>query len=557
MKASKIFIYAAMSIATVSLTSCNDWLTDDAPGVSKLEDYLANGKAAIEITNGVYTPCQWEYGNSYYSEWFIGDIASDDALKGGEGVTDGLDAYEIDNFKVNPTNTILLDYYRAKWQGIARANIAIHSVENIEPDGDMSENMKARLIGESRFMRAYYYFCLARIYGGMPLVDFVIESNDQWGQSRASLEDTYKFIITDLEEAEKVLWLKSKYAQDDLGRATKGAAQAMLLKAHLYLAGFLTQEGNTSEAAEHYKAARDWGKKVIDSNEYSLCPTYFDNFTLAGENGPESVFEVQYTENPEGDYGDGNDPGGHEGYTKGTFTVRLQRSRSDAVSSEDANGKKGDHGWGWNKPTQNLYNEYEPNDLRRDATILNPTDDQIETPAQEIYCGNRYLNRKYAMYTDGEAGYTYHLAHDARGPLNYKMIRYADVLLMYAEACCETGDLSAAKDALNKVRARVSLPAFPYTATIQGATVTFADNNQTDLRKAIRHERRVELAMEAIRWFDLVRWGIAKETIDAYIAGETATAKAEFGEFIKGKNELFPIPSKEIDLSHVEQNPGY
>ena len=545
-------------MTTVSLTSCQDWLTDDTPGVSHPEDYISSGKAAIEVVNGTYTPNMWEFGGgAYFSEWYFGDIASDDALKGGQGVTDGLDAYEIDNFKVNPNNEILLEYYRALWQGIGRCNYAMSVLPNVKVDDDLAATpstktsvvnttVKERILGEVRYMRAMYYFRLVRVFGGMPLIDFVVDSKDKWGQTRASQEDTYKFIIADLEEAEKVLWLKSQYPQADMGRATKGAAQAMLMKAHLYLAGFQAQAGKTAEAAENYKAARDWGKKVTTSGEYRLCGTYFDNFTLVGENGPESVWEVQYVENPEGDYG--SSEGGY-GFTLGTFTVILQRSRSSKLTD-------GDTGWGWDKPTRNLYNEYEDGDLRRDATILVPTVDQMDNVNQETYLGNTFLSKKYAMYTDGEGGKTYKLDHATRGPINSKVIRYADVLLMYAEACCETGeaaDLIAAKNALNEVRNRVGLATFPgYTYKVNGVAQTTTDD-QASLRQAIRHERRVELAMEAHRWFDLCRWGIAKQTMDAYIAGETAEAKAEYGIFNE-KNVLFPIPQKEVELSGVEQN---
>jgi hypothetical protein len=160
------------------------------------------------------------------------------------------------------------------------------------------------------------------------------------------------------------------------------------------------------------------------------------------------------------------------------------------------------------------------------------------------------------MYTDGANGTIYQLAHASRGPINNKVIRYADVLLMYAEACCENNHLDKAKNALNQVRSRVGLGTFPYTTTIQGQSVTYNDD-QTDLRKAIRHERRVELAMEGHRWFDLCRWGIAAETMTKYIQGESAAAKAESATFIKGKHELFPIPSKEIELSGISQNPQY
>ena len=561
MKANKLFIYVALSLATLSLSSCHDWLTDGTPGVSHPEDYLTSGKALVELVNATYTPNMWEYGGgAYFSEWYIGDIASDDALKGGQGVTDGLDAYEIDNFKVNPNNEILLEYYRGIWQGIGRCNYAMSVLPTSKVEDEIlnatpttkkmeaSTTVKERLIGEVQFMRAMYYFRLVRVFGGMPLIDFVVDTKDKWAQTRATQQETYEFILKDLEAAEKVLWYKSQYPAEDMGRATKGAAQAMLLKTHLYLAGFLAQEGKTTEATEHYQKARDWGKKILNSQEYRLCPQYFDNFTLVGENGPESVWEIQYVENPEGDYG--SSEGGY-GFTLGTFTVILQRSRSDKLAD-------GDKGWGWDKPTQNLYDEYETGDIRRDATILNPTDDQMEIAAQEIYLGDRYLSKKYAMYTDGDGGKTYKLAHATRGPINNKVIRYADVLLMYAEACCELGgaDLTAAKNALNEVRTRAGLATFPgYTYKVNGVNQTTTDT-QEDLRKAIRHERRVELAMEAHRWFDLCRWGVAKATLEAYIARESEAAKAEFGTFAP-KNVLFPIPQKEVELSGIKQNDGY
>lgn len=538
----KKYIYCAALMAALSLTSCNDWLTAETPGTTKLGEAFSKLDVAVNTTNAVYVPLMWEYGTSttYYPEWFIGDVVSDDALKGGQYLQDMPAVRDMENFKTNTNNALLLGYYRAQWQGISRANLAIQEV----PGTKVAEGEEAtlnRLVGEAKFLRAYYYFRLCRVFGGMPLIDFVVDSSDKWHQERASQDDTYKFIIKDLEDAEAALPLKSKYAAADLGRATKGAAQAMLMKANLYRAGFLSQAGNTDEAQKCYKAAAAWGKKVIDSNEYSLDDEYFTNFLLKGENDKESVFEIQYVEDGQSDYGEG------EGFSRGTFTLILQRSRSAHF---------GQAGWGFDKPTENLYNEYEPNDPRRDETIWRPAAGDMDTPAQETYLGDSLCNRKYAMYTDGPNGKCYQLTHDSRGPLNNKQIRYSDVLLMYAEACCESGDLANAKAALNKVRARVGLAAFPYTAKIQGEDVTFADN-QEGLRNAIRHERRVELAMEGHRWFDLCRWGIAKKTMDAYIKQETPEAQAESAPFVEGKHELFPIPSKEIEISGIAQNPKY
>ena len=541
----KALTYSALALATLSLSSCNDWLTEETPGTTKVSEFFTSLSTAEAVVNAAYVPMTWEFGTTYYPEWYFGDIVSDDALKGGQDINDGADLRELENFKANSDNEILLEYYRAQWQGIQRANLAIDEIPTtrIETEGDEAEKQaqyRDRYLGEAYFLRGYYYFRLARMFGGMPLIDYVIKSSNQWAQTRSTMDETLNFAIKDFKRAENLLWKKDKYSNEELGRATKGAAQAMLLKANLYRADYLRNAGNETEAQKYFAEAAKWGKEVIQSRQYSLWPNYLDNFRLANENGRESVFEIQYTEEATSDYGG-------EGYTRGTMTTILQRSRSSAF---------GEAGWGYNRPTQNLYNEYEAGDARRDETILVPTDEQIETPAQEIYCGDRMLNRKYAMYNDGTNGGIYKLAHATRSPKNNIQIRYADVLLMYAESCCESGDLPSAKTALKEVRDRAGLSPFPYTAVIQGQTVTFNDN-QDDLRKAIRHERRVELAMEGHRWFDITRWGIAKETMDTYMAGETKEAKELYGTFQKGKHELFPIPSKEIDLSGIEQNPNW
>ena len=500
-----------------TLTSCDSWLLEDGPNVTSLDDFYTSGSAALQNTTAAYVPLMWEYGTTYFPEWFIGDVVSDDALKGGQSKGDMSDVYNLENFKSNSDNALLLEFYRAQWQGITRCNLPLAYIPSTATDTLMTPKVKDRLIGELKYLRAMYYFRLVRVFGGVPRITTIIDKSTDWKQPYASAEEIYALIISDLEDANAKLWKKSEYAAKDMGRATKGAAQAMLLKANLY--------------SHNYKAAESWGDSIIASGEYSLVDNYADNFTLAGENGAESVFEIQYMEDPTSDYGD-QYIGGF-GFTRGTFSVVLTRSRASKYK-----------GWGFNKPTQNLYNEYESGDPRRDITIYNPTDAEIETPAQEIYLGYRYLNKKYAFMNDD--GTIYPLAHDTRGPINNKVIRYSDVLLMYAEACIENNNTNGAKWALEEVRKRARgtnssiLPAFPYAS--------YADN-QADLRKAVRHERRVELAMEGHRWFDICRWGVAKEVMDAYKATESPEAQAEMDPFIAGKHELFPIPSKEVDLN--------
>lgn len=522
--------YISISIVILSLllhTSCNDWLTEPGPGTSQFKDAFKTKEDATKVVNGSYTPLAWEFDNFFYNEWFIGDIVSDDALKGGQNISDMPEVYAMENFKTNSSNAFLLKYYRAQFMGVSRCNLAIQEIPKM-PASVIDARLQDRLVGEVKFLRAMYYLKLVRVFGGVPKVDFVVDSSSKWKQPRASADDIYSLIIEDLIDAEKKLWKKSEYDATDLGRATKGAAQAMLLKAYLQ--------------THNYTEAEKWGQAIIDQaemgNEYSLFANYQDNFKLINENGVESVFEIQYMEEGTSDYGDGN------GFTRGTYAPILTRSRSSQLGG----------GWGFNKPTQNLYNEFESADPRRDVTILNPTAAQIENPELEIYLGSRYVANKYTMMTDGAGNSIFPLNHPSRGPINKKEIRYADVLLMYAEACAETGNTVQAKWALEEVRARARngaaiLPAFPaYNGYV---------DNKTDLVKAIRHERRVELAMEGHRWFDLCRWGVAKEVMDAYKTTETAEAKAQMADFVKGKHELFPLPAEEISLNSMPQNTGY
>lgn len=526
------------------LTGCKDYLTAPEPGVTRLEDFYISGTAAVQNVTGCYVPLMWEFNETYFSEWYIGDIVSDDALKGGQNVNDGADAYDMENWKTTASNVILKDFYRAQYQGIGRCNLALKYIPDMAADSVLTDRMRARLLGEARFLRAYYYFRLLRVFGGVPLTLTELDNSAEWQMSRASVEGVFDQVLADLTEAQKGLWEVSELPSSEIGRATKGAAEAMLMKAHLYMASpYWSRYITKSQPADNYKAAKQWGDSVILGNQYALHADYADMFSEEGENGEESVFEIQYKAVPWGDFGSGN------GFTAGSFTQRLVRSRSTKQSLT-----LGDAGWGFNRPTKNLYDEFEEGDVRREAAILIPTDDQMDDASdnsEEVYLGNRNLNNKYGWYG-------HELDHHSRGPLNNKQIRYADVLLMHAEACAALGmDGEAAAD-LNQVRTARNMPAYPgYTYS------TTTPDAGSDLLNAIRHERRVELAMEAHRWFDLVRWyGGEGNGLDTYMnvtypATETEAACNHMAKFIAGKNEIFPIPAEEIELNHMDQNPRY
>lgn len=506
----RIHIYILAAIMSMGIiTACSEDFLDKEPQVLiVVENFYKTGNDAILAVNASYTPLQWEFNDTYFNEWLFGDIVSDDALKGGKDISDMADIHQLENFKGTASNEPLLQFYRAQYQGIYRCNLAIANIPSIEPDDTMDLSLKNRLIAEAKTLRAYYYFRLVRIFGGVPKVTKVATSSSEYYPARAPRDTIYDLIYNDLLEAIPNLWLKSEYSSADLGRITKGAAEAILMKAYLY--------------NNKWTEAMAWGDSIITSGQYDLNAKYADNFTLEGENGIESVFEIQYIEEPTSDYGNGS------GYTRGTFNIIMQRTRT------------GNMGWGFCHPTLNLINEYETGDPRKDATIINPDNDS--------YLGNAYHGKKYAL-----SGYT--LAHATRGPLNYKVIRYADVLLMYAEAACELNQLGPAKTQLEYLRNTRRqgnssiLPEFPYGS--------YTDD-QDGLRAAIRHERRIELALEGQRFFDLVRWGIAEQVMNAYRDGESDLVKQYIQPFVAGKHELFPIPESEINLNpNLEQNPNY
>ena len=538
----KRIAFCTLSVVTLSfgMTGCKDYLTAQEPGVTMLADFFGSKEAAVQCVTGCYVPLMWEYNSTYYSEWFIGDIVSDDALKGGQNTNDMSAAFDMENWQTTPSNQILLDFYRAQYQGIARCNLALQNIPNMATDTAFTASLKNRLIGEAHFLRGYYYFRLLRVFGGVPMVTKVISSETEWEQPRASVESMFAQIKSDFEQANKYLWKRSELEDAEVGRATKGAAQAMLLKVNLYEASPYWRSKVTQNATDLYQAAKAWGDSIIDSHEYMLVDSadYQKMFALEGENGKESVFEIQYMEVPWGDYGEGN------GFTAGSFTQILVRSRNSNIGG----------GWGFNHPTWNLYNEFEAGDPRRDIAILRPT--SFENEVEETYLGSPLLNRKYGMYDNPNEGGGMGKwgLHASRGPLNNKQIRYADVLLMYAEACLGAGDNGKAQDALNEVRTRMSMPTYPgYSFSVNGIVVA-----APTLEQAIRHERRMELAMEGHRWFDLVRWGNTKAHMDAYKATESVEAQNQMRTFIAGKHEIFPLPAEEIELNPaLTQNDNY
>ncbi len=542
MKSIKFSIIALALVC--GLASCNGWLSEQQPNESKLSDFFISKDAAKQAVVGCYVPMTWNLGSTYCNEWLIGDVASDDAIKGGEYLKDMADAYDICKFQVVSSNALLDNYYNAQFIGISRCNQALESIAAMPLPDDMTETDRAQMLGEAKFLRAFYYFRLVRLFGGVPMPLSPVVSSEDWKMPRSTSDEVYAQIISDLEDAQALLPLQSEYSSDDLGRVSKGAAEALLMKVNLY--------------RKNYSEVLKWGKLITASGEYSLVPDYFSQFLIENEWSRESVFEINYVTDMYSDYGG-------FGFTRGTFTQIMMRPRSANVG--------GVSGWGYDRPTWDLYAEFEEGDPRRGWTILEQLPSEVENETAEIQYANYFYNRKYQMESypaSAEAtskGLRFEfpdLSHASRAGLNWKEIRYADVLLMYAEAAIESGtELATAKEYINAIRHRASASLPEVEAT----------------REALRHERRVELAMEGHRWFDLCRWGIAKETMNAYrqkfrldnwdaLASEypfiSSIDKSHF-ELLDGDDMcefqdhhvLMPIPQEQIRLAGLDQNEGY
>lgn len=471
-------------------SACDDFLEKEPLGLITEDAYFKTPAHAEEAVNAIYNMLRrWEV--HVFSYIGMTDVISDDADKGSTP-TDASFLLELDNLSFNSTNIAPLSVWEGYYRGVHRANVAIERIPQIEMDAALQN----RLIAEAKFLRAYFYFYLVRWFGDVPLITSPL-SPDEFKQPRTSKAEVYAQIIKDFEEAAAGLPLK--HAAKDLGRATKGSAEGMLAKVYLTLGDF--------QKTEQYALA------VITAGQHALYPNYEKLFQLEGQMSSEAVFEVVTTSDQQG----------------------LGGSQYNEVQ-----GVRGvpNLGWGFNRPSDDLIRAYEPGDPRRDATILYVgevlpdgsaiVEDNPET-INERYNQKAWVPRR----PDGRNG---------AGGGNIRILRYADVLLMAAEALNENGKSQEALVYLNQVRtrARGNRPA----SILPNITIT----DKAQLRQRIWQERRVELAMEQHRWFDLLRQGRAGEVMNAL--GKN---------FQNGKHELFPIPQNEVDLSGglITQNPNY
>ena len=470
--------------------ACSDDFLEETKRYSQdSESYFNSEEEYYNALVGAYDVLQSTYVNV-----LLGEIASNNTLCGGESATDVPGFQQIDNMTHTQVNSNLRDIWNWMYAGVNRTNYIMEFEDKTNFEG------KEIIIGETRFLRAYFYFELVKWFGEVPMKEVRFQLEDETTVPRSPVEDVYGLIERDLQYAVDNL----TYTAPQIGRATKGSAQALLGKVYLYQDKF-------SEAAVVLST-------LIDEGPYDLVEDYDQIFEFSGENGIESVFEVQYTD------------------VEGAGFECLQCSEGNVAVGfsgiRNYSGPQFSSGFSFNIPTQEVVDEFEDGDLRKDVAILDIEAWAAQTGATygTGYEHTGYFNRKYLPRVRSEEA-----AGDLNltNPNNYRAIRFADVLLMAAEAY-NRGDISdvTARNYLNRVRQR-AFNDENHNVTASGDALT----------PAIYHERRVELVGEGHQFFDLVRTGRGTD-----IEG-----------FTPNKNEVFPIPIEEIQFSNGnwQQNQGY
>ena len=496
LKTHKLINVLCLSAMTLALGGCSDFLDREPWDSIDSSKSFQSEEDAIAAVNGAYQPLQW--AKLYNMRMWTLDIVAGNSEVGAGGGTDGIETKDLANFITTADNFGVLDIYRGPAPGILRCNYVLKNV----PGMDIDPDLKNRCLGEAYFLRAHYYFILVRLFGGVPLLTEPQTPDDDLKPKRASVEQIYQLIIDDLKMAIDLLPEKSSYSADDMGRASKGAAMGELAKV------YLTRGENYDKIVEYCDEIKKQG--------YSLNADYSDNFNPEKENGPESLFEVQY-------YGKTNyDFWSNENQASWLSTYMGPRN-SDMVAG----------GYGWNQPTGEFVSQYEDGDLRKDKTILYAGCPLFDGKTySSSYSSTGYNVRKFLVPKSISMDFN-------TSPANFTVMRYAEVLLMKAEALNELGRTVDAEEPLYEVRSRAGLTD---RSQIEGLT-------QEEMRDKIFHERRMELAFEGDRWFDLIRMKNGKGLEFLHSIGKLNAQE---------KHLLLPIPQQEREANeNLEQNPGY
>lgn len=520
-----------LTIVFVGTLSCEKDLTElDNLGAQDASVYFNDPDNALAGLNSVYAAVQDD-------QYFVyGDILSDDAIKGGSSPADWSTRQLLREFNANSGNGDSNGTWSLMYSAIVRSNEVINEL----PKATFDNDLRKRIIGEAKFLRAYAYFRLVPLFGGLPLITKNLDV-DNLEVPRSSESEIYAFIKKDLNDAIASLPRKSQYETNDLGRVSVGAARMLLARVLMQETGFEYNDILSESTNYNVDVAANWNKvydltaAIVTSGEYTLTSNFASIFEQEGENNTESIFEIQHKQT-----------NNEWGESVGNKTIVQMGNRDD---------------WGWcfNLPTDSLYNTFLSSDPRLLATIYGQEfdilygvtqiwDKQTWTLSDSDEVSKCRLNRKYALPKENRA------SNHNNQDVNKRVIRYSEVLLAHAEACYYKGEEKRARDFVNMVRARAQNSTMPlgsslgqtsgYTYdTFPAASVPDILTTGEDLLKDIWKERRMELAMEGIRYYDLIRTG--------------RTELLPYETRYKDKFGLLPLPVGDVNTFGLQQNKGY
>lgn len=493
----KSLLYTFCTVVII-ISSCSDFLDENPNDRLVLNNYFSSEKDALASVNATYSQLNTLYNRLMY---MLGDLPTDD-MKNGLGMPNAF-LQNLEYLRIDAGNTFVKDMWVNSYNGILCANTAIENIPNVT----MDKTLKTRLISEAKFLRALYYFNLVRFFGDVPLITKLETINDAMGP-RTPKEEVYQQIISDLSAAETSLPLRSEYGSTNEGRATKGAAKILLGKVYL--------------TRGEFTKAKDKLAEVVESESvygYGLQPNYADNWLPSKETGIEAVFYMEYKKAPYTNNGEMGLAGPKYSVPGGNIGV---------TGSNEAD-----------IPTRELYDQFDPQDTRRSKNFrfdfTNPITGKVLTSS--IPLSGKYWLDGVLSSTDCD--------------VNMHVIRYADAILMYAEALNETDNPTPALEQLNRIRIR----AFGNTSG------NLPEMSKTDFRNAVINERRLEFVHEGNRWFDLARTGTFLQRMKDHSAYEASVAeknKTEIATNLKEAFILMPVPQRERDLNPLlTQNTGY
>lgn len=480
-------------------TSCSDFLNESDPSSFTVENYFTKPEHARSSVNAIYASMRDPLGSGFGGgPWMMTEFAT------GLAATDlgqAVNSYFIKDLRNTSDNSYGQNYWASYYRGIGNANLSISKVPTISMDAAESK----KLMGEAYFLRAFYYFNLVQMFGNIPLITEPTSlQSEQLRPAAAPVEDVYNLIVEDLKlaEAAGLPWT------DPTGKVSTGAVKSLLAKVYLTMAGFPLQKG-----AEYYTLAAQKAGEVIDSKQFRLFTTYDDLHNPAKKNVDENIFMIQFR------------------------TQILPSNWQVSIIPYNKNISQYSDETGGIYATANFVKSYDPADLRVKEKQFFFTKFTNETNRnQEVDLGGYFIYKHFDTVAQTST---------ANSDLNWPVIRYADVLLMYAEASNEvSGPTAKAYEAVNATRTRAQLP-------------NLAGLSKDQFREAVWKERWYELCFENITWFDMVRlrkaFNVTTKQFDDYVGHQFT-----YGPVITQRELLFPLPTSEVrNNTNLKQNPGY